>query len=67
MFVFESNIWYKMWGWAQNAQKLQVHAGQKASLPLLPERQHTGWRSPRLPVPTMQDHRQNYRDFPAPH
>ena len=19
MFVFESNIWYKMWGWAQNA------------------------------------------------
>ena len=38
------------------SQKQEVHTGQKATVPLLPDRQHRGWRFPRLPVPMMQGH-----------
>ena len=38
------------------SQKQEVHTGQKATVPLLPDRQHRGWCFPRLPVPMMQGH-----------
>ena len=38
------------------SQKQEVHTGHKATVPLLPDRQHRGWRFPRLPVPMMQGH-----------
>ena len=55
MFMFESTT-TKCAAQDRKFQQRQVHSGQKASAPLLPDQHHTGGHLPRLRVPRVPGH-----------